>query len=70
MPSSFNQQKHSKRSFDPLISLPISPERLGDTFRGMLEGYFGETVFVLGQSSAKLYDMKCKECMPKVDPDN
>ena len=63
IPSSFDQRKHPRGSFWPLlISLPISPKRLGlsyvclrDTFRGILEGYFGEKLFVLGQSSAKLW---------------
>ena len=62
IPSSFDQRKHPRGVIlTPLISLQISPKRLGfsyvcrrGTFRGIIEGYFGEKFFVLGQSSAKL----------------
>ena len=62
IPSSFDQHKHPRGVIlIPLISLPISPKRLGfpyvclrNTFRGILEGYLVKN-FVLGQSSVKLW---------------
>ena len=62
IPSSFDQREHPRGVIlTLLISLQISPKRLGfshvclqDTFRGIFEGYFGEKIVVLGQSSAKL----------------
>ena len=68
MPSSFHQRKHPKGVIltPPDIFANISQltgifiysyvcrDCLRNTFRGILEGYFGEKVFVLGQSSVKL----------------
>ena len=61
IPSFFDQHKPPRGNLTPPISLSISPKRLRfsylclrHTFRGILEEYFDENNFVLGESSAKL----------------
>ena len=65
IPRSFDPRKHPMGNLFtlPQISLPTSPKRPRFSYvlsarhlRGIIEGYFGEKIFVLGQSSATLWN--------------